>query len=60
MEACMRRAMPETQAVEEALETAVDGQADDADEAVITSGSAPGSGCYSDVSDLEEYDPPNG
>ncbi|KAK2154832.1 hypothetical protein LSH36_256g04076 [Paralvinella palmiformis] len=52
--------MPETQAVEEALEAAVDGQADDADEAVITSGSAPGSDCHSDFYDLEESDPIKG
>ena len=35
MEACRRRDMPENRGVEEALEAAVDGQADDADEAVV-------------------------
>jgi len=38
MEACRRKTMPETQAVEEALETVVGDQVDDADETVITSG----------------------
>ena len=47
METCRRRAMPETQTVEETLGAAADGQADDADEAVITSGSDPGSHCHS-------------
>ena len=35
----------------------MDGQADDADEAVITSNRVPGSDCHSDFSDLEESDP---
>ena len=48
MEACRQRAMPETQEIEDALKAAVDGQADDADEAVVTSGSAPCSDCESD------------
>ena len=51
-----RRAIPENQAVEEILEPAVDGQADHADEAVVTSASVPGfaeSDCHSNVSELE-------
>ena len=42
MEARRRRSMSEIQTVEEALETEIDGQADDADEEVIASTSAPG------------------
>jgi hypothetical protein len=60
MEARRRRAMPETHVVEEALEAAVDGQADEADEAMVASASAPGlveSDCDSDFSELDESDP---
>jgi len=45
MEACRRRAMPETQEVEDALEATVEGRADNADEAMI---------CHSDFSYREE------
>ena len=42
MEARRRRPMTETQGVDETLEAVVDGQADDGDEVVVASASAPG------------------